>query len=198
MGKLHPHGDGSIYDTLVRMAQPWTMRVPLVDGHGNFGSLDDGPAAYRYTEARLDRAALLMTTVARRGHRRLRPQLRQPAHAARGAAGGVPEPAGQRGERDRRRHGDEHAAAQPRRGDRRRAAPAREPDATLDDLMRFVPGPDLPTGGKIVGLDGIRDAYATGRGTFRTRATARIEAGHRRAGRASSSPSCRTWSARRR
>src|ERR687887_508532 len=61
MGKLHPHGDGAIYDAMVRMAQPFTMRVPLVDGHGNFGSLDDGPAAYRYTEARLAPAALLMT-----------------------------------------------------------------------------------------------------------------------------------------
>ena len=61
MGKLHPHGDGAIYDTLVRLAQDFTLRVPLVDGHGNFGSLDDGPAAYRYTEARLARTALLMT-----------------------------------------------------------------------------------------------------------------------------------------
>ena len=61
MGRLHPHGDGAIYDALVRLAQDFTMRVPLVDGHGNFGSLDDGPAAYRYTEARLAPAALLMT-----------------------------------------------------------------------------------------------------------------------------------------
>ena len=61
MGKLHPHGDGAIYDTLVRMAQPFAMRVPLVDGHGNFGSLDSGPAAYRYTECRMSPAALLMT-----------------------------------------------------------------------------------------------------------------------------------------
>ena len=60
MGKLHPHGDGAIYDALVRMAQPFSMRLPLVDGHGNFGSLDDGPAASRYTEARMAPAALLM------------------------------------------------------------------------------------------------------------------------------------------
>ena len=60
MGKLHPHGDGAIYDALVRMAQPFSLRVPLIDGHGNFGSLDDGPAAARYTEARLSPAALLM------------------------------------------------------------------------------------------------------------------------------------------
>ena len=69
------------------------------------------------------------------------------------------------------------------------------PEATLDDLMRFVPGPDLPTGGQIVGLDGIRDAYETGRGTFRMRATTRIESVDRRGARASSSPSCRTTSA---
>src|SRR5690606_11117865 len=61
MGKLHPHGDSAIYDALVRLAQSFTMRVPLIDGHGNFGSLDDGPAAARYTEARLDAAALAMT-----------------------------------------------------------------------------------------------------------------------------------------
>ncbi|MFP3467834.1 DNA gyrase subunit A, partial [Leifsonia sp. SIMBA_070] len=61
MGKLHPHGDSAIYDALVRLAQDFAMRVPLVDGHGNFGSLDDGPAASRYTEARLDRAAMRMT-----------------------------------------------------------------------------------------------------------------------------------------
>jgi DNA gyrase subunit A len=62
MGKLHPHGDGAIYDALVRMAQPFTLRVPMIDGHGNFGSLDDGPAAARYTEARLTAASLLMNT----------------------------------------------------------------------------------------------------------------------------------------
>src|SRR5579862_407040 len=61
MGRLHPHGDGAIYDALVRMAQPWSMRLPLIDGHGNFGSPDDGPAAYRYTEARLAAAAMELT-----------------------------------------------------------------------------------------------------------------------------------------
>src|SRR4249919_4223063 len=61
MGRLHPHGDGAIYDALVRMAQPWSMRLPTVDGHGNFGSLDDGPAAPRYTEARMAPAAVAMT-----------------------------------------------------------------------------------------------------------------------------------------
>src|SRR5690242_5533 len=175
MGKLHPHGDGSIYDTLVRMAQPFTMRVPLVDGHGNFGSLDDGPAAYRYTEARLDRAALLMTTSLDEDTVDFVPnydnQLTQPevlpaafpnllVNGASGIAVGM-------------------ATNMPPHNLVEVIGAARHllanPEATLDELMRFVPGPDLPTGGKIVGLDGIRDAYATGRGTFRTRATTHIE-----------------------
>ena len=78
MGRLHPHGDGAIYDALVRMAQPWSMRLPTVDGHGNFGSPDDPPAAMRYTEARMAPAAMAMTGVHRRGHRRLPAQLRRP------------------------------------------------------------------------------------------------------------------------
>lgn len=175
MGKLHPHGDGAIYDTLVRMAQPFTMRVPLVDGHGNFGSLDDGPAAYRYTEARLDPAALLMTTSLDEDTVNFVPnydnQLTQPevlpaafpnllVNGASGIAVGM-------------------ATNMPPHNLVEVIGAARHllanPDATLDDLMRYVPGPDLPTGGKIVGLDGIRDAYATGRGSFRTRATTRIE-----------------------
>jgi DNA gyrase subunit A len=176
MGKLHPHGDGSIYDTLVRMAQPWTMRVPLVDGHGNFGSLDDGPAAYRYTEARLDRAALLMTTSLDEDTVNFVPnydnQLTQPevlpaafpnllVNGASGIAVGMAT------------NMAPHNLVEVIGAARHLLA---NPDATLDDLMRFVPGPDLPSGGKIVGLDGIRDAYATGRGSFRTRATARVEA----------------------
>ena len=83
MGKYHPHGDQAIYDALVRMAQPFTLRLPLIDGHGNFGSLDDGPAAARYTEARMASAALLMVGGPRRGHRRLRAQLRRHAAPAR-------------------------------------------------------------------------------------------------------------------
>ena len=83
MGKYHPHGDQAIYDALVRMAQPFTMRLPLVDGHGNFGSLDDGPAASRYTEARMAPAALLMVAGLDEDDRRLRPQLRRLADPAR-------------------------------------------------------------------------------------------------------------------
>ena len=111
---------------LRRDGAPWRSRSRCgcrsIDGHGNFGSLDDGPAAPRYTEARLAERRARDDAQPRRGRRRLRPQLRQPAHAARGAPRGVPEPARQRRERHRGRHGDEHGPAQPRRG--RRAPPA--------------------------------------------------------------------------
>jgi DNA gyrase subunit A len=177
MGKLHPHGDGAIYDTLVRMAQPWSMRLPLIDGHGNFGSLgnDDPPAAYRYTECRLDAAALLMTTSLDEDVVDMRPNYDDQAYEPQVLPAAFP---------NLLVNGASGIAV----GMATNMAPhnlvevisaarhlIKHPNATLDDLMRFVPGPDLPTGGKIVGLDGIRDAYETGRGAFRTRATARIE-----------------------
>ncbi|HEU4542391.1 MAG TPA: DNA topoisomerase IV subunit A [Jiangellaceae bacterium] len=175
MGKLHPHGDGAIYDTLVRMAQPWAMRLPLVDGHGNFGSLDAGPAHYRYTECRMAEAATLLTQSLDENVVDMVPnydgQFEQPdvlpaafpnllVNGASGIAVGMatnmpPHNLGEVIEAARHLLGN--------------------PDATLDDLMRFVPGPDLPTGGRVVGLEGIREAYETGRGSFRTRATARVE-----------------------
>ena len=177
MGRLHPHGDSAIYDALVRMAQPWAMRLPLVDGHGNFGSLggDDAPAAMRYTEARLTAAAMEMVASIDEDTVDFIPNYDGSETAARRAARGHPEPAGQRHGRDRGRDGHQHGAAQPLRGGGGGAAPLRHPDASLDALMRFVPGPDLPTGGRIVGLEGIREAYETGRGIFRTRATAAVE-----------------------
>ncbi|HYY10941.1 MAG TPA: DNA topoisomerase IV subunit A, partial [Kineosporiaceae bacterium] len=175
MGKFHPHGDGAIYDALVRLAQDFTLRLPLIDGHGNFGSLDDGPAAYRYTEARMAPPALLMTDGLDEDVVDFVPnydnQLQQPevlpaaipnllVNGASGIAVGM-------------------ATNMPPHNLVEVVGAARHllahPDATLDDLMRFVPGPDLPTGGKVIGLDGVREAYAGGRGTFRTRATARIE-----------------------
>jgi DNA gyrase subunit A len=175
MGRLHPHGDGAIYDAMVRMQQPWAMRLPLVDGHGNFGSPDDAPAAYRYTEARLAAAAMEMTasldedTVDFRDNydgSETEPAVLPAAFPnllVNGAAGIA---VGMATNMAPHNLGEVIAAA------RHLIA---HPDAGLDELMRFVPGPDLPGGGKIVGLDGIRDAYETGRGTFRTRATARIE-----------------------
>ncbi|WP_345021653.1 DNA topoisomerase IV subunit A [Actinomadura keratinilytica] len=177
MGKLHPHGDSAIYDAMVRMAQRWAMRMPLVDGHGNFGSLggDDMPAAMRYTEARMSREAMLMVSSIDEGTVDFRPNYDGqetepevlpaafPNLLVNGASGIA---VGMATNMAPHNLGEVIAAA------RHLIA---NPDADLDELMRFVPGPDLPTGGKIVGLDGIRDAYATGRGTFRTRATAHIE-----------------------
>ncbi|MFI7275778.1 DNA topoisomerase (ATP-hydrolyzing) subunit A [Streptomyces sp. NPDC049879] len=177
MGKLHPHGDSAIYDALVRMAQPFSMRLPLVDGHGNFGSLgnDDPPAAMRYTECRSAPASGLMVDsidedtvdfTANYDGSEQEP-LALPAaypnllvNGSSGIAVGM-------------------ATNMPPHNLVEVIAAARHliryPNADLDALMRHVPGPDLPTGGRIAGLDGIRDAYATGRGVFRMRATATVE-----------------------
>jgi DNA gyrase subunit A len=177
MGRLHPHGDTAIYDALVRMQQPWAMRLPLIDGHGNFGSPggDDAPAAYRYTEARLAPAAMEMTNsldedtvdfVPNYDGTETQPEVLPaaiPNLLVNGTAGIA---VGMATNMAPHNLGEVVAAA------RHLIA---HPDAGLDELMRFVPGPDLPTGGKIVGLDGIREAYETGRGIFRTRAAARIE-----------------------
>jgi DNA gyrase subunit A len=175
MGKLHPHGDGAIYDALVRMAQPFSMRLPLVDGHGNFGSLDSGPAAMRYTECRLDAAALLMTGSIDEDVVDFNPnydgQLTEPqvlpaaypnllVNGATGIAVGMAT------------NMAPHNLVEVISAARHLLT---HPKADLDTIMRFIPGPDLPTGGTIVGLDGIRDAYATGKGSFRVRATTRIE-----------------------
>lgn len=175
MGRLHPHGDSAIYDALVRMAQPFTLRLPMVDGHGNFGSLDDGPAAMRYTEARLAAVALEMTSgldedvvdfVPNYDGREMEPEVLPAAvpnllvNGGSGIAVGmattlVPHNLGEV------IHAARHLL--------------QNPDATLADLMSFVPGPDLPSGGVIIGLDGVREAYETGRGSFRVRARTRVE-----------------------
>jgi DNA gyrase subunit A len=175
MGKLHPHGDTAIYDAMVRMAQPFSLRLPLVDGHGNFGSLDDGPAAPRYTEARMAPAALAMTAgldedvvdfVPNYDNKLTQPGVLPAAipnllvNGASGIAVGMAT--------NMAPHNLVEVVAAARHL-------VLHPQATLDELMRFVPGPDLPSGGKIIGLDGVRDAYRTGRGAFKTRATARIE-----------------------
>ena len=120
MGNFHPHGDQSIYDTLVRMAQDFNMRYPLVDGQGNFGSIDgDPPAAMRYTEARLKALGRRRDGGPRQGDRRLRAELRRDHRRADRPPRAVSQPARQRIGRHRRRHGDQRAAAQPARGDRR-------------------------------------------------------------------------------
>ncbi|WP_432478624.1 DNA gyrase/topoisomerase IV subunit A [Nocardioides sp. GXQ0305] len=182
MGRLHPHGDGAIYDSLVRQAQSWTMRLPMVDGHGNFGSPDDSPAAMRYTECRMAPPAVAMTDSLEEDTVDFKPNYdsRETEPVVLPAA--IP-------------HLIVNGTTGIAVGMATNIAPHNlvevvqalrhligHPDATVDDLMRFIPGPDLPTGGKIVGLDGIRDAYETGRGSFRMRATARVESVGRRKG----------------
>ena len=175
MGKLHPHGDSAIYEAMVRLAQPFAMRLPLVDGHGNFGSLDDGPAASRYTEARLAPAALAMNADIDEDTVDFTPnydnKLQEPTvlpaaipnllvNGGSGIAVGMAT-----------------NLATHNLGEVIRAAKhlMHYPDASLEELMRYVPGPDWPGGGIVVGCDGIREAYATGRGTVTTRSKTHVE-----------------------
>ncbi|NGO07297.1 DNA topoisomerase IV subunit A [Streptomyces sp. HC44] len=177
MGKLHPHGDASIYDALVRLAQPFSMRLPLVDGHGNFGSLgnDDPPAAMRYTECRMADATSLMTESIDENTVDFAPNYdgqeqepgvlpaAYPNLLVNGASGIA---VGMATNMPPHNLGEVIAAARHL---------IRYPGADLETLMRHVPGPDLPTGGRIVGLSGIRDAYESGRGSFKIRATVSVE-----------------------
>lgn len=175
MGKLHPHGDSAIYEAMVRLAQPFAMRLPLVDGHGNFGSLDDGPAASRYTEARLAPAALGMNGDIDEDTVDFTPnydnKLKEPevlpaaipnllVNGASGIAVGMAT--------NMATHnlGEVVAAAK---------HVMRHPGAGLDELMQYVPGPDWPGGGIVIGRAGIRDAYAQGRGSLTTRAATHVE-----------------------
>ncbi len=170
MGKYHPHGDVAIYDAMVRLAQDFSLNVPLIDGHGNFGSPDDGPAASRYTEARMSPEAMQLVGELGEDTVDFRPNydgsLEEPSvlpaafpnllvNGTSGIAVGmatnmIPHNLGEV------------------------VAAARwlitHPTATLDKLMEFVPGPDLPTGGSLLGLDEVRRAYETGRGVVRMRA----------------------------
>jgi DNA gyrase subunit A len=174
MGKYHPHGDTAIYDAMVRLAQPFSMNAPLVDGHGNFGSPDDGPAASRYTEARMSPEAMLLVGELGEDTVGFRPNydgsLQEPTvlpaafpnllvNGTSGIAVGmatnmIPH-----------NLGEVIAAAR---------WLINHPGATLDKLMEFVPGPDLPTGGILLGLDEVRKAYETGRGVVRMRAKVEI------------------------
>ena len=175
MGKLHPHGDSAIYDALVRMAQPFSLRAPLIDGHGNFGSLDDGPAAARYTEVRLSPAALMMNEGLNEDVVDFKPnydaQLSEPevlpaafpnllVNGASGIAVGM-------------------ATNMPPHNMREVVKAAihllKNPKSRLSDLMKIVPAPDFPNGGIIVAGEGIAEAYETGRGSFKTRAKVSVE-----------------------
>ncbi|MFJ4996893.1 DNA topoisomerase (ATP-hydrolyzing) subunit A [Microbacterium sp. NPDC088619] len=183
MGKLHPHGDSAIYDALVRLAQEWALRVPLVDGHGNFGSLDDGPAAARYTEARLASPAMALTENLDEDVVDFIPnydgQFQQPSvlpaafpnllvNGASGIAVGMAT--------NMAPHNLIEVVA---------AAThlLENPDATTEELMEFVPGPDFPSGGILMGLEGVKDAYTNGRGALKVRGKVSVEPlGPRRTG----------------
>ena len=193
MGNYHPHGDPAIYDTLVRMAQPFSLRYPLVDGQGNFGSIDDDPpAAMRYTEARLARMATEMlrdidaNTVdfgPNYDESRREPSVlpsRFPNLLVNGSTGIA---VGMATNMPPHHLGETIDAI---------VAMIDNPDIDVEGLMKHVKGPDFPTGAIIVGRSGIRDAYRTGRGRDRhARARAHRGAARRQVAR-SSSPSSRT------
>lgn len=178
IGKYHPHGDIAVYDTMVRLAQPFSMRVTLVDGHGNFGSIDgDSAAAMRYTEARLDKPAMELLRDLDKETVDFQPNydesLQEPvvlparfpnllvngsSGIAVGMATNIPP----------HNLGEAIDAT---------CLMLDNPDCTVDDLLKVMPGPDFPTGGIIMGRKGIREAYETGRGSLTIRSTCRIEEG---------------------
>jgi DNA gyrase subunit A len=176
MGNYHPHGDSAIYDTLVRLAQDFSMRYPLVDGQGNFGSVDDDPAAaMRYTEARLTRMAMEMLRdldmdtvdfVPNYDGRQQEPLVlpaRFPNLLVNGSSGIAVGMATNIPPHNLREVADAVVAY------------IDDPSLQVEDLMKYVQGPDFPTGGAILGRQGIREAYETGRGRVRVRALAHIE-----------------------
>lgn len=180
MGKYHPHGDSSIYDAMVRMAQSWSMRVKLIDGQGNFGSVDgDSPAAMRYTEARLAKASSFLLDDIDRDTVDFQPNYDEseqepkilpaafPNLLINGASGIA---VGMATNIPTHNPGEIIDAT---------LALIAQPDLTLEDLMKIVPGPDFPTGGIILGRAGIRSAFETGRGSVIIRARAEIEDLHR-------------------
>ena len=174
MGKLHPHGDGAIYDALVRMSQNFSMRLPLIDGHGNFGSLDAGPAAMRYTEARLANAAMLMVEEADENTvdfasnydgQLLEPQVLPAAFPNLLVNGTTGIAVGMATNLAPHNLGEVISATKHL---------IETPNATLKQLMKFIPGPDFPTGGELVGKEGVLEAYQTGKGAFKVRAKVEI------------------------
>jgi DNA gyrase subunit A len=175
MGNITPMATAAIYDALARMTQDWSMRLPLIDGQGNFGSMDpDPPASMRYTEARLAGGRQPAPTSTRI------PSISSTTTTVRRAAAGparaLPQSAGQRRGRHRGGHGHQHPAAQSGRSDRRCLA-TMETRITTDELMQIIPGPDFPTAPLILGQGGARNAYNTGRGSILMRARHEIETG---------------------
>jgi DNA gyrase subunit A len=179
MARYHPHGDGAIYDALVRMAQPFSLRHPLIDFHGNYGSPDFGPAASRYTEARLHSLAMLLLAdidentvdmIANYDGTTEEPTVlpaRFPNLLVNGSQGIA---VGMATSIPPHNMGEVIDAT---------LALIENPEATADDLMKHVKGPDFPTGGVILGRSGIYDAFRTGRGSIKVRAKASIEEGRR-------------------
>ncbi|MCP4792086.1 MAG: DNA topoisomerase 4 subunit A [Actinomycetia bacterium] len=174
MGKYHPHGDSAIYDALVRLAQSWSMGLTLVDGHGNFGSLDDGPAAARYTECRMDAAGAALLdgideeTVDFRDNydgTEQEPSVLPAAFPNLLINGGTGIAVGMATNIPPHNLGEVAAGLK---------AMIDDPKISLADLMAHIPGPDFPTGGIVIGAEGITDAYTGGRGSFQIRATAEI------------------------
>ena len=176
IGKYHPHGDVAVYDTMVRLAQPFNMRVPLVDGHGNFGSIDgDSAAAMRYTEARLDKAAMELLRDLDKETVDFQPNYdeslteptvlpaRFPNLLVNGSAGIA---VGMATNIPPHNLGETIDAV---------CLQLDNPECTTEELMKVLPGPDFPTGGEIMGTKGIVDAYETGRGSLTIRARYRIE-----------------------
>lgn len=183
MAKYHPHGDSAIYESLVRMAQDFSLRLPLVDGHGNFGSLDFGPAASRYTECRMAAAGVAMTRDLEEDTVDLIPTYangtREPivlpsAFPNMIVNGGTGIAVGMATNMAPHNLSEALAAAK---------AYIANPDITVTEMMKIIPGPDLPTGGVIIGTEGIVEAYTTGRGAFRMRAKVEVgDLGPRRRG----------------
>lgn len=175
MGKYHPHGDSAIYEALVRLAQSWSMRLPLVDGHGNFGSLDDGPAASRYTECRMSYPSLSLVdeiyedTVTMRPNydgNEIEPEVLPAAFPNLLVNGSTGIAVGMATNMPPHNIGEVIEGLVALLDNRK---------LSLHELMEYIPGPDLPSGGIIMGVDGITEAYATGRGSFVMRAVVDIE-----------------------
>lgn len=176
LGKYHPHGDAAVYDALVRMAQDFSLRYPLVDGHGNFGSVDgDPPAAYRYTEAKMAKIAMEMLTDIEKDTVDFTPNYdenlqepvvlpsRFPSLLVNGSSGIAVGMATNIPPHNLREVIDGIAAM------------IDNPDITIDELLTYIKGPDFPTAGIVMGLNGIRSAYTTGRGKILMRARTEIE-----------------------
>jgi DNA gyrase subunit A len=176
MGNYHPHGDAAIYDALVRMAQTFSMRLRLVDGQGNFGSVDgDPPAQMRYTEVRLARAAMFLLADIDRETVDFQPTYDESAEEPRVLPAAFPNLLVNGASGIAVGMATNIPTHNPTEIIDATLALIADPTLTLDDLMRIVPGPDFPTGGLILGRSGIRQAYETGRGSISVRARAEIE-----------------------